>query len=174
MTNRYCQSSVIAQLLQFILPHARAIPVVAASVSLDHQLRCIWKRLGTAVRPPVSDSRDCKLRCSGAGTDDDRGRVVDLIEDAVGNGLAFGFAWEVVSVDLVGLSAVASTRVFEVPDQLSLFSIHTDHRLIVTNELSFDSLDEAILFVALRVSFSDQTFDIGSERETQRSEKLGH
>ena len=44
----------------------------------------------------------------------------------------------------------------------------------MSHELSFDSLNEAILLVPSRVRLPDQTFDIGFEREAQGSEKLGH
>ena len=122
----------------------------------------------------MSNRCDCKLRCSGAGADNDRSGVVHFVKDAVGDGFAFGFAWEVVGVDLIGLAAVARTGVLEIANKLSFFSVHTDHRLIVSDKQSFDPLNQAILIIALRVRVSDQALDIGLERKTQRSEKLGH
>ena len=43
----------------------------------------------------------------------------------------------------------------------------------MSDKLSFDPLNHAVLIIALRVRVSDQALDGGLERKTQRPEKLG-
>jgi len=70
----------------------------------------------------VSNRCDCKLRCSGAGTDNELSGVVHFVKDAVGDGLAFGFAWEVLGINFIGLATVARTGVLEIANKLSFFA----------------------------------------------------
>lgn len=82
-----------------------------------------------------------------------------------------GFTAKIIRVDDVRFLAQSPTRIFEVADQFRLLRIDTDHGLTMTNVHGFDALKEAILLIALRMRFTDETLDVRLERVTKRSQK---
>ena len=161
MTNAHGHPRVVAKLLQPELPHAWSVPIVATRVSFDHQVICLGIVHLPRCLPPVPDSVDSKLWCVRACPYHYRGFIGLGIVNAVGDGLRYCIAREIVGIYFVCVLAIACTAIFENTDQFTLLCIHTDHGLTVADEQGFAALDESILLVALRVRSSNEAFDVG-------------
>src|SRR5512138_1063249 len=123
------ETESVGELLQLVLPDARAVAVAAARVSGDEELARLRVAERTNLLPPRLDRGDGELRRVVVDAHADEAIVRADVVHAVRNRLADRLVWEVVDVDQLGLPlglSLAAT-VLEVAHELLLLGVDGDH-----------------------------------------------
>ena len=148
------QAGLISQRLKFALPQSDAGSVGAAAIGGDHHPIGAGIAATTHLLPPEPDRVDGELGCIMGDPDTDPAAVVGDIVDAVGDRLAQFLVLEVMDVDPPGMSLRAPLRagVLIVADQLLLFGVDGNYRLISRLELENAGIDMVELGIPIRMA----------------------
>ena len=113
-------------LLQIALPDFAARTVGPTGVGEDEELSGTGIVFPTAAAPPVFDGIDSKLWGFSGGAHDEQTGIATDIVDSIRERHPFGVGGKIVIFDLCGFAPPRATAVFEVTDELALFTVDTD------------------------------------------------
>ena len=171
MAHNEGKATLIGPVLKFTFPEPRTVSIATAGIGFDHQMRRPSVTSLTVALPPTANGSHRKHRCRRTNSQHHKPMIGLLVIDPIRYRSMFGFTAKIIRVDNIGILAQSLARILEVADQFGLLRIHADHGLTMTNAHGFDTLDEAILLIALRMRFADQTLNVRLERVTKWSQK---